>query len=395
MRNLQLQALVLVFLLLLMMTMATTMTMTGASAEEVAVETQEEEEATIDEGEPSQQHQQEEEEEEDNPSTSSHNKKIETDFFVIGGGLGRTGTDSLRRALNQLGLGITYHMLEVVGVPGEGNSLGNAYERNHVEEWIKISENDITTGKEDGTYTPYDWDTFFDIEHGTYRSGCDSPLRVFVKELADYYPSAKIILTQRNGKSWYNSITKAWCRFASHDSMTNWYDKLLYWYRGSAYYKLFPDGKTEQKFRDMLTALDSRESRILGGIYLKTYSVGRICSDEEYAIRYMNVWNNYVQSVIPKERLLIINVEDSNEVKASKLIEFLKDDFHISQDVIDKFTYPHSNTHVDFENGAVFFKTITALLSLFPPIILLLIVRRFMTSRTQSTTGGGKKSKQS
>ena len=373
--------------LLLMMMVVTTMVITSTRAEEEEVMTNEAEGVTTTTSEgavvaSSEDATQEEQEEE--PTTTTTNK-IEIDFFVIGGGLGRTGTDSLRRALNQLGLGITYHMLEVVGVPGEGNALGNAYERNHVDEWIKISENDITKAKEDGTYTPYDWDMFFDIQNGIYRSGCDSPLRVFVKELADYYPNAKIVLTVRNGKSWYNSITKAWCRFASHDSMVNWYDKLLFWYRGSAYYKLLPDGKTEQKFRNMIEALDSRESRILGGIYHETYSIGKICSDEDYAIRNMNVWNDYVQSVIPAERLLIINVEDSNEIKAQKLVEFLKDDYNISQEIIDKFVYPHSNTHVDFENGAIFFKTITALLSLFPPIILLLILRRLLRKRQNIT----------
>ena len=383
MRNVRLRLVVALLMMVLMMTMV--ITSTRAEEEEVttneaeAVTTTTSEGAVVSSEEDAQDDEQEEE-----PTTTTTNK-IETDFFVIGGGLGRTGTDSLRRALNQLGLGITYHMLEVVGVPGEGNALGNAYERNHVEEWIKISENDLTTAKEDGTYTPYDWDTFFDIQNGIYLSGCDSPLRVFVKELSDYYPNAKIVLTVRNGKSWYNSITKAWCRFASHDSMVNWYDKLLFWYRGSWYYKLFPDGKTEQKFRDMIEALDARERRILGGIYHDTYSIGKICSDEDYAIRYMNVWNNYVQSVIPADRLLIINVEDSNEIKAKKLVDFLSKDYNVPQETIDNFVYPHSNTHVDFENGAVFFKTITALLSLFPPIILMLIVRRLLMKKKSTT----------
>ena len=35
---------------------------------------------------------------------------------VIGAGMGRTGTDSLRHALDALGVGPTYHMIELLGI---------------------------------------------------------------------------------------------------------------------------------------------------------------------------------------------------------------------------------------------------------------------------------------
>ena len=35
---------------------------------------------------------------------------------VIGAGQGRTGTDSLRLALNELGVGPTYHMSQLLGI---------------------------------------------------------------------------------------------------------------------------------------------------------------------------------------------------------------------------------------------------------------------------------------
>ncbi len=38
---------------------------------------------------------------------------------VIGAGLGRTGTVSLKVALEQLGFGRCYHMLEMLGQPGQ------------------------------------------------------------------------------------------------------------------------------------------------------------------------------------------------------------------------------------------------------------------------------------
>ncbi|HET6583674.1 MAG TPA: sulfotransferase, partial [Nannocystaceae bacterium] len=43
----------------------------------------------------------------------------ETGLLVIGAGMGRTGTSSLKRALEQLGLGPCHHMEEVVKHPAE------------------------------------------------------------------------------------------------------------------------------------------------------------------------------------------------------------------------------------------------------------------------------------
>ena len=71
-------------------------------------------------------------------ATASANK-----IRVIGAGQGRTGTDSLRVALNMLGFGPTYHMGELLGLTddlarpvGPGEMLGLV--GGHNEKWVEI-----------------------------------------------------------------------------------------------------------------------------------------------------------------------------------------------------------------------------------------------------------------
>ena len=301
---------------------------------------------------------------------------------IIGAGHGRTGTDSLRRALNQLpGYGITYHMIEVLGVPGDNMSLGNAYSKGDVDEWIKIAENDLIVDSEGlPTFEPYDWNTFFD-NNKVYKSGVDQPIRLFVEELVKYYPNSKVILTIRNPNGWYKSITKTFCRYIAENSMDegSW-DEWFYWYRGTSYYKWF-GGDFEQRVRLMNKALELRERRILRGQYLKTFTMARVCQDRNYALRYYEVWNNYVKSVVPSDRLLIIDLDNdqevdgvdvTNEKKTQKLLEFLGD---IPDDIAQNFVYPHTNTRQHFEETAIYFKQVTAILTLVvPPIVILMLV---------------------
>lgn len=100
---------------------------------------------------------------------------------VIGAGLGRTGTLSLKFALEYLGLGRCYHMTELY-------SSG----RNALPLWL-----DAINGK------PH-WDKIF---HG-FGATTDYPGSCFYQQLMDYYPEAKVILTVRDADSWFNSITE-------------------------------------------------------------------------------------------------------------------------------------------------------------------------------------------
>ena len=100
---------------------------------------------------------------------------------VIGAGFGRTGTNTLREVLNRLGFGPCYHMYEVIGHP------------TRIAAWRAIAEGG----------TP-DWDVLFE----GFNSGVDWPVSRYWRELADYYPKAKVILTERNADAWFASISK-------------------------------------------------------------------------------------------------------------------------------------------------------------------------------------------
>lgn len=96
---------------------------------------------------------------------------------VIGAGFGRTGTRSLKDALERLGFDPCYHMSEV-----------QSPER--VAQWRAATEGDA------------DWDGIF----AGYRSAVDWPAAAFWRELAATYPEAKVILTDRDPERWYASV---------------------------------------------------------------------------------------------------------------------------------------------------------------------------------------------
>lgn len=100
---------------------------------------------------------------------------------VIGAGLGRTATFSLKFALEHLGLGPCYHMSEVL-----------AGARRNVPLWLNVVK-----GKPD-------WDSIFD----GYQSTTDYPTCSYWRELADYYPNAKVVLTVRDADSWFDSVSE-------------------------------------------------------------------------------------------------------------------------------------------------------------------------------------------
>ncbi|MFD1343229.1 sulfotransferase family protein [Litorisediminicola beolgyonensis] len=99
---------------------------------------------------------------------------------VIGAGFGRTGTDSLKRALEMLGYNPCYHMYEVLP------------HQDRVDMWRGILG---------GAISP-DWDAVFE----GYSATVDWPTAHYWRELAMHYPDAKIVLSWRSPESWYASM---------------------------------------------------------------------------------------------------------------------------------------------------------------------------------------------
>jgi Sulfotransferase domain len=96
---------------------------------------------------------------------------------IIGAGFGRTGTMTLKVALEQLGLGPCYHMVEVFKNPQASGW------------WI-----DAADGKPD-------WAKIFN----GYNACVDWPGATFYGQLAQAYPDAKVILTEREPEAWFRS----------------------------------------------------------------------------------------------------------------------------------------------------------------------------------------------
>lgn len=100
---------------------------------------------------------------------------------VIGAGMGRTGTHSLKLALEQLLGGPCYHMRELFDHP------------EHIPAWHAAAEGDMP-----------DWDKLFT----GYAAAVDWPAAAFWPELMEAYPDALVILSVRDAEGWWQSASQ-------------------------------------------------------------------------------------------------------------------------------------------------------------------------------------------
>lgn len=98
---------------------------------------------------------------------------------IVGAGFGRTGTHSLKLALEQLGFGPCHHMFEIRDNPDQLPAWENAAEG--------IAPD-------------------FDLIFEGYRAQVDWPGARYWRELAEVYPQSRIILTVRDPQEWFDSI---------------------------------------------------------------------------------------------------------------------------------------------------------------------------------------------
>ena len=99
---------------------------------------------------------------------------------VVGAGFGRTGTLSLKTALEKIGFGPCYHMAEVFGRP------------EHIAMWHRLAfENQM------------DWDQLF----SGFQATVDWPSARWWREIAAHYSDAKVLLSVRDPQAWYKSMS--------------------------------------------------------------------------------------------------------------------------------------------------------------------------------------------
>jgi hypothetical protein len=98
---------------------------------------------------------------------------------VVGAGLGRTGTHSLKLALEGLLGGRCYHMLEVIE------------HQEHIQEWHRAVNGESL-----------DWNSLFD----GYVAAVDWPVAAFYGQLMEVYPDAIVLLSSReDADEWWQS----------------------------------------------------------------------------------------------------------------------------------------------------------------------------------------------
>ena len=171
---------------------------------------------------------------------------------VIGSGFGRTGTLSLKKALEQLGFGPCHHMENVMQAPEQAPHWQAAVRRDGV-----------------------DWDKVF----AGYRSQVDWPGAHFWRELAAAYPKAKVVHTVRSAESWWDSFSPTLRKFMlTYEEM-----------------ELPPHIRTIVEAQAI--------------IFDETFGSG-VAADRGAALAAFNRRTQEVSETIPPERLLVFDVSE-------------------------------------------------------------------------------------
>lgn len=170
---------------------------------------------------------------------------------VIGAGFGRTGTLSTKMALERLGFGPCYHMLEVVRQPSDASVWRAAAARR-----------------------PVDWEALL----RGYASTIDWPASYFWSLLMERYPSSRILLTVRDPDDWYDSMARTILATLLAPSP--------------------PDRSGTRDRREM--ARNIILDRVFGGL----------AGNRDHAIAVFKAHNQRVVDTVPPDRLLVYRVTE-------------------------------------------------------------------------------------
>ncbi len=182
---------------------------------------------------------------------------------IIGAGFPRTGTNTLKQSLEQLGLKHVYHMKELLVNP----------EKLHY--WKTLDETGDT-----------DWDGLYEGYDGTV----DFPGYPWYKEHMKRYPDAKVILTVRDFEGWYKSVDSTVFRAGPQTP-----------------------GEKIKMMGKLLTSARIRNVVKCIKWFKKTFFAERLqgkFEDKEFALKF---WNDHLADVkasVPADKLLVYDVRD-------------------------------------------------------------------------------------
>ncbi len=209
---------------------------------------------------------------------------------IIGAGFGRTGTVSLKLALEQLGFGPCYHMFELLEDPSRTALWQQALKEGQTN-W-----NDLLAG---------------------FQSTVDFPSYLFYQQLLEQNPDAKVILTERDAESWYESAFNT--IFQGTPSVPQ---KM----------KILLQLPFNRQLRQMLPVFGLMDH------YWDVVWEGRF-GDKSYAIEKFLEHNRRVKEQVPAEQLLVFDVRDG----WAPLCEFL-------QVPVPDSAFPRANRRAGFSD---------------------------------------------
>jgi Sulfotransferase domain len=209
---------------------------------------------------------------------------------IIGAGFPRTGTTTLKQALELLGFQKTYHFKDLIAQP----------------EKLKYWQDLEKFG-----------DTNFDLLFDEYQATVDFPGYPYYKILFEKYPNAKVILTKRDVDDWYESTYKT------------------VWQAGpqtfGAKLVLLSKMMVNARLRNTFMCI-----KFMRKTYLNKQFSGNFIS-KAYAIEVFEQHINEVSYFIPKNQLLVYDVQEGWE----PLCNFLEVD-------VPKEPFPHLNKKENF-----------------------------------------------
>jgi len=178
---------------------------------------------------------------------------------VIGAGCGRTGTASLKKALEMLGFDPCYHMFEVM-------------KNGHEERWEAALSQPETA----------DWPHMLE----GFKATVDFPASLVYAELMAAFPEAKVVLSVRDAPGWARSVTETiWSPYAMELSLVQ-----------------RPFRRGFQRMTRLMRARFFLDED--GGV-----ASGEVTSETALAKRF-DEWNAKVVATVPKERLLVFRASD-------------------------------------------------------------------------------------
>jgi hypothetical protein len=182
---------------------------------------------------------------------------------VVGAGFRRTGTMSLKAALEELGFGPCYHMIEVFEHP------------EHVGFWEAAWRGE-----------PVDWDGFL----GRYEATVDWPACTFYEELLQRHPDAKVLLSVRDPERWYDS-TRATIYEISKITAGSRLSRAIFAFVGLFVPGVFQIGRMGNEI-----------------IWQGTFD-GKF-EDRSHAIKVFKRHNEEIRRRVPRDRLLVYEVKE-------------------------------------------------------------------------------------